>query len=175
MKKILLAITFMTISCISFCFAQTPEQKLRDLNIELKTPRTPIANYVNLVKVGELVFLSGKGPELHDGTIIQGKVGQELSKDEGKSAARITAINLISVLKHELGDLSRIDKFVKINGMVNAIDGFTEHPYVINGASDLIVEVFGDEVGKHSRVAIGVHSLPFNIPVEIDIILKIKK
>ena len=158
------------------CIAQeTPEERLVNLGIELKKPSDPIANYVNVVKVGNTLYISGKGPILSTGEIIQGKLGESISLAEGQRASKITAINLISVLKYELGKLSRVKKIIKLNGMVNSTPEFTQHPKVINGASDLLVEVFGETVGKHARVVAGMNSLPFNIPVEIDLIVEINE
>ncbi len=152
---------------------KTPEERLEELNVILWTPNPPIANFVNAVRSGNLIYISGKGPELPDGGILQGKVGIELSVSEGKNAARVTAIALLSVLKHEIGELSRVRKIVKLNGMVNSSSDFIQHPEVINGASDLLVQAFGEPIGKHARAAVGMNSLPFNIPVEIDMIVEI--
>ncbi|MEO6347993.1 MAG: RidA family protein [Aquaticitalea sp.] len=134
--------------------AQTPEQKLNSLGIELIEPTKPIANYVKAVRTGNLIFLSGHGPTQADGTNITGKLGAELTIEEGQQAARITAISLLSTLKAELGDLSKVVRIVKLTGMVNCTPDFYEQPKVINGCSDLLVAVFGEK-GKHARAAIG--------------------
>lgn len=152
----------------------TPEQKLEKLGIELPEVSPPVANYVNAVKTGNLIFLAGKGPKKADGTYIKGKVGVDLTEKEGYEAARIVAINQLAVLKTELGDLSKVKRIVKVLGMVNAASDFENHPEVINGFSDLMVEVFGD-AGKHARAAVGMGSLPRNIAVEIEVIVEIEE
>jgi len=150
-----------------------PESKLKELGIELIIPSDPVANYVNTVRSGNLLFISGKGPLKNDGEYIKGKLGYDLSIDEGYEAARATAINLISTIKSAVGDLKNVKKIVRVNGMVNSASNFTDQPKVINGCSDLLVEVFGDR-GKHTRVALGMNSLPMNIAVEIDLIIEIE-
>ncbi len=149
-----------------------PEQKLEELGIQLSTPSSPVANYVNTVKTGNLVFISGKGPLKSDGNYVLGKLGENLTLDQGYEAARLTAINLISTLKASIGDLSKVKRIVRVTGMVNATSDFTDHPKVVNGCSDLLVEVFGDN-GKHTRAAVGMNSLPLNIAVEIDMIVEV--
>ena len=149
-----------------------PEANLEKLGIELNTPSAPVANYVNAVRVGNMVFLSGKGPRKADGENITGKVGSDLTIEEGYEAARITGINQLSVLKAELGNLNKVVRCVKVLGMVNAAPDFTDHPKVINGYSDLMVEVFGDR-GKHARAAVGMGSLPSNIAVEIEMVVEV--
>lgn len=149
-----------------------PEAKLDELNITLRTPSAPVANYVNAVRTGNLIFLAGKGPLKDDGENITGKVGTDLSIEEGYEAARITGINQLSVLKAELGNLNRVKRIVKVKGMVNASPDFTDHPKVINGYSDLMVAVFGDR-GKHARAAVGMGSLPSNIAVEIEMVVEV--
>ncbi|MGB1020054.1 MAG: RidA family protein [Flavobacteriaceae bacterium] len=151
----------------------TPEVKLEQLGIVLPRASSPVANYVNGVQTGNLIFLSGKGPLKPDGTNITGKVGGTLSIEEGYAAARLTGINQLAVLKDMLGDLSKVKRIVKVLGMVNASSDFTEHPSVINGYSDLMVAVFGDK-GKHSRAAVGMGSLPGDIAVEIEMIVEIE-
>ena len=148
------------------------EQKLKELNITLDEPSKPVANYVNAVKTGNLIFLAGKGPAKADGTYVTGKVGSDLSIAEGYEAARLTAIQQLSALKAEIGDLNKVTRIVKVLGMVNADPEFTDHPAIINGFSDLMVEVFGDR-GKHARAAVGMGSLPSNIACEIEMIVEI--
>ncbi len=150
-----------------------PEAKLQELGIELSTPSAPVANYVNAVRTGNLIFLAGKGPRKADGTNIEGKVGVDLTIEGGYEAARITGINQLSVLKAELGNLNKVKRCVKVLGMVNAAPDFRDHPKVINGFSDLMVEVFGDR-GKHARAAVGMGSLPSNIAVEIEMIVEVE-
>ncbi|SNY94502.1 RidA family protein [Flagellimonas pacifica] len=150
-----------------------PEGKLKELGIELSTPSAPVANYVNAVRTGNLIFMAGKGPLQSNGENITGKIGADLSIEEGYYAARVTAINQLSVLKAELGDLSKVKRIVKVLGMVNATPDFTDHPKVINGYSDLMVAVFGEK-GKHARAAVGMGSLPSNIAVEIEMIVEVE-
>ena len=150
-----------------------PEARLTELGITLRKASSPVANYVNAVRTGDLLYLSGKGPLRPDGTMVIGKVGADLSVEEGYEAARLVGIQLISTMKDELGDLSRVRRIVKALGMVNASPDFGAHPAVINGFSDLMVEVFGDR-GRHARSAIGMGSLPDNIAVEIEVIVEVE-
>jgi enamine deaminase RidA (YjgF/YER057c/UK114 family) len=149
------------------------EQKLKDLGIILPEASAPVANYVNAVRTGNLLFLAGKGPGLPDGTFITGKVGQDLTIEEGKEAARMVAINQLAVIKAELGDLNKVKRVVKVLGMVNCGPDFTQQPQVINGFSDLMVAVFGEK-GKHARSAIGMNALPMDIAVEVELIVEIE-
>ena len=160
---------------------QTPEiilpkvdydARLDSLNIQLRTPGAPVANYVNVVQTGNLLFLAGKGPTKSDGTYITGKVGRDLTIDEGYEAARLTAVSQLSVLKDYLGDLNRVKRVVKVLGMVNCLEDFGDQPEVVNGFSDTMVAVFGDK-GKHARAAVGMNSLPRGIAVEIEAIVEI--
>ena len=148
------------------------DQKLSDLGIELMTPGAPVANYVNLVQTGNLIFLAGKGPSLPDGGYITGKVGDDLSQEEGYVAARQAAVVQLSVLNDYLGDLNKVKRVVKVLGMVNCTPDYGNQPEVVNGFSDLVVEVFGDR-GKHARAAVGMNSLPRNIAVEIEMIVEV--
>ncbi len=149
-----------------------PEAKLAALNITLPTPPQPVANYVNGVRTGNLIFLAGKGPRYADGTEISGKLGQDISIEKGYEGARLTAINQLSVLKAMLGNLNKVKRIVKVLGMVNSDPSFIEQPKVINGFSDLMVEVFGEK-GKHARAAIGVASLPRAQAVEIELVVEV--
>ena len=148
------------------------EEKINLLDIELTEPSKPVANYVNAVRAGDLVFLAGKGPRKPDGSFITGKVGADLSIEEGYEAARLTAIEQLSALKAEIGDLNKVERIVKVLGMVNADPSFEDHPAVINGFSDLMVEIFGER-GKHARAAVGMGSLPTNIACEIEMIVQV--
>ena len=150
------------------------EERLKELGIELVDPGTPVANYVHVVRSGNLLFMAGKGPTRADGTRVTGKVGQDLTIEEGYEAARLVAIQQLSVLKQELGDLNKVVRVVKVLGMVNAPADFTNQPEVINGFSDTMVEVFGDR-GKHARAAVGMGSLPRNIAVEIELIVEVQE
>ena len=149
-----------------------PEANLAELGIELGTPPTPSANFVNAVRTGNLIFLSGKGPKNADGQTITGKLGDDLSIEQGYEAARYTGIAQLAVLKHELGNLNKVKRIVKVLGMVNCSPDFTDQPKVINGYSDLMVEVFGER-GKHARAAVGMGALPGNIAVEVEMIVEI--
>ncbi len=149
-----------------------PEAKLEALGIKLGTPSIPVANYVNAVRVGNMIYLSGKGPLKDDGQNITGKIGVDLTIEEGYEAARITGINQLAVLKAELGNLNKVKRCVKVLGMVNTTPEFTDQPKVINGYSDLMVAVFGDR-GKHARSAVGMGSLPSNIAVEVEMIVEV--
>jgi enamine deaminase RidA (YjgF/YER057c/UK114 family) len=150
-----------------------PEQRLKELNIQLIKPSAPVANYVKAVRVGNTLYLSGHGPDKPEGGVIIGKVGSDLTVEEAQAAARVTGISLLSTLKAELGDLNKVKRIVKLLGMVNAVQTFEKQPQVINGCSDLMVEVFGEN-GKHARSSVGVASLPNNIPVEIEMIVEFK-
>lgn len=149
------------------------DKKLKELGIELMEPTKPMANYVKAVRTGNLIFLAGHGPTLPDGSNITGKVGRDLTLEQGYNAARQTAISLLSTLKAEVGDLNKVKRIVKVLGMVNCHSDFTDQPKVINGCSDLLVAVFGDK-GKHARSAVGMNSLPSNIAVEIEIIVEVE-
>ncbi len=150
------------------------EERIRELGIQLYTPEPPIANYVRAVQSGDLVFLAGHGPRKPEGGYITGKVGKDIDIEQAKEAARLTAISLLSSLKAEIGDLNRVKRIVRVFGMVNCDESFTEQPQVINGCSDLLVEIFG-ESGKHARAAVGMISLPINISVEIEMIVELKR
>jgi enamine deaminase RidA (YjgF/YER057c/UK114 family) len=149
------------------------EQRLKELGVTLHTPDRPLANYVHAVRTGNLVFLAGHGPRKPEGGMVIGKVGREIDLEQGKEAARLVAINLLSSLKAEIGDLNKVKRIVKVLGMVNADPSFTNHPEVINGCSDLLVAIFGDR-GRHARSAVGMGSLPRNIPVEIEMIVEVE-
>ena len=149
------------------------EARIQELGIELPEVGAPVANYVNTVRVGNLVFTSGKGPQQPDGTYVTGKVGADLTTEQGYEAARLTAIQQLASLKAELGDLNKVKRVVKVLGMVNAAPDFTEQSQVINGFSDLMVEVFGEK-GKHARSAVGMGSLPSGIACEIEMIVEVE-
>ena len=158
------------------CPQVDPDANLEALGIVLTPPPQPIANFVPAVRVGKLMYLSGNGPRLANGSFITGKLGSkpgQLTVDVGYQAARVTMINQLAVLKAELGELKKVKRIVKVFGMVNSDPDFTDHPRVINGGSDLLVEVFG-ECGKHARSAVGMVSLPFNIAVEIDMVVELR-
>lgn len=149
-----------------------PEQRLKELNIELPEPPKPVANYVNGVRTGNLIFLAGKGPRDTDGNELRGKLGQDITVEEGYAGARLAAINQLAVLKDMLGNLNKVKRIVKVLGMVNSDPLFVRQPEVINGFSDLMVEVFGDR-GRHARAAVGMASLPRGQAVEIELIVEV--
>ena len=149
------------------------EKRLKDMGIELPPAVTPVANYVPSVRSGNLVFLSGHGPFNEDGELITGKVGADLTTEQGYAAARRIAIGLLGSLKAAIGDLDKVQRVVKLLGLVNCPPDFGDQPKVINGASDFLVEVFGDK-GKHARSAVGTNALPMNIAAEIEMIVEIR-
>lgn len=154
--------------------AQTPEEKIKELGFKLFEPAKPIANYVKAVKTGNLVFLAGHGPSRADGSSIKGRLGDDLTIDKGYEAAQLSALALLSSLKAEIGDLSKVKRIVKVKGMVNSTADFYDQPKVINGCSDLLVKIFGEK-GKHARAAVGMVSLPNNIAVEIEMIVELEE
>lgn len=149
------------------------EERVASLGITLQEAPAPVANYVNAVRTGNLLYLAGKGPSKPEGGYIIGKVGADLSIEEGYQAGRLTAIAHLSVLKAELGDLNKVVRLVKVLGMVNCAPDFQNQPEVINGYSDLMVEVFGER-GKHARSAVGMASLPRGIAVEVEVIVEVE-
>ena len=134
----------------------------------------PKANFIAAVQTGNLIYLSGHGPLANEQPPITGKVGLDMSIKEANEAAKLTALLLLHSLEEEIGDLTKVKKIIRVFGMVNASDDFKQHPAVINGCSDLLVAVFGEEIGKHTRAAVGMSSLPFNIPVEIEMIVEVE-
>jgi len=150
------------------------EQRLKDLKIALAPVGKPMGSYVHAKRVGNLLYLSGKGPHYPDGKMPKGKLGAGMSVEEGYRHARQVGLVLIAAMKEALGgDLERVAEIVKVLGMVNAAPDFEDHPKVINGCSDLFVEVFGEH-GRHARSAVGMSSLPSGIPVEIEVIVAVK-
>lgn len=150
-----------------------PEARLAELGIALPPAPEPVANYVNGVRTGNLIFLAGKGPRRPDGTEVSGKLGAGVTVADGYEAARLTGINQLAVLKEMLGDLDRVVRIVKVLGMVNSAPDFVEQPAVINGFSDLMVQVFGDR-GRHARAAVGMASLPRGQAVEIEMVVEVR-
>lgn len=149
-----------------------PEARIAELGIQLDSLSTPVANYVHVVRSGNLLFLAGKGSRNDDGSLMTGKLGSDLSVEEGYRGARSCAISHLSVLKAELGDLRKVKRVVKVLGMVNSSPEFGDQPEVVNGYSDLMVEVFGDR-GKHARSAVGMGALPRNLAVEVEVIVEV--
>jgi enamine deaminase RidA (YjgF/YER057c/UK114 family) len=150
------------------------EKRLQELGIDLGTVSAPIANYVNAVRTGNLLYLAGKGPRAgRDGQRPKGKLGREYTVEQGYQHARSVGLDLIAVMRAELGSLDKVKRIVKVLGMVNAVPEFEDQPKVINGCSDLFVQVFGER-GKHARSAVGMGSLPMGIPVEIECIVEVE-
>ncbi len=152
--------------------AATPEERLQELGITLPAVPAAIANYVPAVRSGNMVFLAGQIAKGSDGKFVTGKVGRDLTVEQAADVARTCAIQLIAVLKAELGDLSKVKRIVRVGGFVNCTDDFTAQPKVVNGASDLLVAVFGD-AGRHARAAVGVNSLPAGAPVEVELVAEV--
>jgi enamine deaminase RidA (YjgF/YER057c/UK114 family) len=150
------------------------EAKLRDLKLELPALAKPTNTLVNAVRVGNLLFVSGTGPGKVDGKAVVGRLGKDLNVKQGRAAARQVGLQILAVVKGELGRLDKVERLVKTLGMVHATPDFTQHPQVINGFSDLMVEVFGEDAGKGTRSAVGMSSLPGGIPVEIEAIFQVK-
>ena len=146
------------------------EAKLKEMGLELPEIPKPVANYVPAVRTGNLLFLSGHGPEK---TIPNGKVGDELTLEQGYEAAKNTALCLVSTIKNSIGDLDKVKRIVKLTGFVNCSEDFKDQPKVVNGASDLFVALFGEK-GKHARAAIGMYQLPGGIPVEIEVVVEVE-
>ena len=163
MKYLFLALAVMVMTTIT---AQTPEQKIEELGIRLIEVPVPSANFVKWRQVGNLLYLAGDGSEM------KGKLGQDLTVEQGYQASRQTGVDILSTLKAACGELSRIKQFVKVKGMVNTTPDFKDHSKVINGFSDLMVEVFGEK-GKHARAAVGMASLPNNMAVEIEVVVEL--
>ena len=150
-----------------------PQKRLEELGVKIPEVSPPGANYIRAVRSGNLLFLSGSGPKKGDGSYITGKLGKELTIEDGYQAAWLTGVNHIATLKSELGNLNRVKRIVKVLGMVNSTPEFQDQPKVINGFSDLMVEIFGDR-GKHARSAVGMAALPQGIAVEIEIIVEVE-
>ncbi len=154
----------------------TVEEKLTEMGLTLPPPPTPVATYIPAVRSGSLLFVSGHGPAFEkDGKVqyLRGKVGKELSVEQGYEAARLVALNILQTIKQMTGDLDKVKRFVKILGFVNCTEDFQDQPRVINGASDLFVALYGD-AGRHARSAVGMVQLPFSIPVEIEAVVEIE-
>lgn len=147
------------------------ENRIEELGLTLPAAPTPMANYVTVRRSGKLLFFSGAGAFQDGKPVVFGRLGAELTLDEGYQAARLAGLNLIAQLKKELGDLDKVRQFVKVQAFVASTPDFVQQPAVMNGASDLFVEVFGDK-GRHARTAVAAPVLPFNIPIEIEMIVE---
>lgn len=153
----------------------TPEARLESLGLSLPPPPAAVANYVGLVRVGRLAFVSGHGPVENGELTFIGKLGRDMDVETGQKAAQLTMLNLLATLAAEIGGLDRVERVVKLLVMVNSTPDFAEQPFVANGASDLLVEIFGPERGLHARSAIGMGALPFGISVEIEGIFEVRE
>ncbi|MEZ5852819.1 MAG: RidA family protein [Hyphomicrobiaceae bacterium] len=152
----------------------TIEKRLQDLGITLPPAPAPVANYVPTVEAGGLLFVSGQISRKADGSVVTGKLGEALDVEQGREAARICALSILAQAKAALGSLDRIERIVKLTGFVNSTPAFLNHPLVVNGASDVLVEVLGDK-GRHTRSAVGVAALPMDSAVEVEAIIAITK
>ena len=164
---------FLSMFIVSSVLAGSPEARLKELGIALPEVSPAIANYVGVVRSGNLLFLAGHLPRDAEGEVMKGKLGDDLTVEEGYAAARRAAIALLATTKAEIGDLDRVVRVVKVFGMVNATPDFTSHSQVINGCSDLLGEVFGER-GRHARAACGFSSLPLGAAVEIEMIVEVR-
>ncbi|MER3416593.1 MAG: hypothetical protein C4297_10325 [Gemmataceae bacterium] len=151
-----------------------PEERLKELHLELPPPPKPVAVYRPALLVGSLLYLAGHGPLRRDGTLITGKLGRELNVEQGKLAARQTGLAILSTVRNTLGSLDKVKRLVKTLGLVNCIPDFTDHPQVINGFSELMAEVFGKDAGIGVRSAVGASSLPADMAVEIECIFEVE-
>ena len=149
------------------------EKRLEELGVKLPEPAKPVAAYLPFRRTGNLIYISGQDCRVNGELKYKGKVGKDVTEEEAYEAARITAINLLAILKSAVGDLDKVKQIVNLHGFVNSADGYVRQPFVINGASEFLVEVFGDK-GKHSRCALSCNELPFNTPVEIEMIVEVE-
>ena len=151
----------------------TPEERLQELGVSLPAPAVPVAAYVPCVRTGSLVYVSGQVPVLDGKPSHLGHLGDNVDLEDGRAAARTCAVNVLAALKAELGELSRVRRVVKVTGFVASTPGFTDHPKVVNAASELFGEVFGD-AGRHARAAVGLAALPLGVPVEVEAIVEVE-
>jgi enamine deaminase RidA (YjgF/YER057c/UK114 family) len=148
------------------------EQELEKMGFILPTPK-PLAAYVPAVRSGNLVFTAGQGPTLDGKPMFTGKLGRELTEEQGYKAAQLCVVNCLACVKSVIGDLDKVEQVVKLLGFVASVDGFTRQPWVMNGASELLIKLYGDK-GKHARSAIGTNQLPLDIPVEVEIVVHVR-
>ena len=178
--KNLLSLTLLLSILLSYSYVSgqstvdDPEARLKEVGVVLEAPPEITAIFLRAVRVGNIVYLSGHGPQKEDGEYMKGKVGSDFNLEEAQAAARLTGIRLLEALKAEIGNLRNVKRIVKVLGMVNAVPTYDQHSQVINGFSELMVEAFGEN-GRHARSAVGVGSLPMNIPVEIEMIVELKQ
>jgi enamine deaminase RidA (YjgF/YER057c/UK114 family) len=149
------------------------EEKLKELGITLPAPPKPVGSYVPVVRTGNLLFLSGMIPFLDGKLAWEGKLGRELTVEQGKQAARLALINALAIIQHALGSLDHVKRIVRLGGHVASVPGFNQQPLVLNGASDLLVEIFGEK-GRHARLALGAVELPLNAPIELELIVEVE-
>jgi len=150
------------------------EARVRQLGLKLRKASKPAAPFEPAVRVGNMLYLSGHGPRKPEGGFVKGKVGKTLSLEQGQAAARLVGLDMLSTIRGELESLDKVVRLVKVTGMVNSTDDFTQHPQVINGFSELMIEVFGEKAGKGARSAVGMSGLPFGMPVEIEAIFQVR-
>ena len=150
------------------------EERVRQLGIELRKFSKPAAPFEPAVRTGDILYLSGHGPRKAEGGFMKGRVGETLSIEQGREAARLTGLDMLSTIRGTLGSLDKVVQLLKVTGMVNSTNDFTQHPAVINGFSELMIEVFGEKAGKGARSAVGMSGLPFGIPVEIEAIFQVR-
>lgn len=155
--------------------ASKPETRIQELHLQLPNPPKPVAKYKPAVREGNVLYVSGHGPLKVDGKLIEGRVGKDLTLEQGKEAARVTGLAILATVRNTLGSLDKVKRLIKTLGMVNATPEFRDHPQVINGFSELMAEVFGEDNGVGARSAVGMGSLPGNIPVEVECIFEIEK
>ncbi len=170
-------ICFFLLACAMPSFAQgghDPEAKLAEMGLSLIPPSDAPSKIMKAVRTGNLVFLSGHGPTNANGETTRGKLGVDLTVEQGREAAQLTGIQLLSSLKAEIGDLKKVKKVVKVLGMVNSAPEFTDQPAVVHGFTDLMLDVFGEEIGKHARSAVGMASLPGGMAIEIEMIVEVE-
>ena len=153
--------------------ATSAENRIRELGLEIRSPSKPAAPFEPAVLVDNMLYLSGHGPRKAEGGFVTGKVGKSLTMEEAQAAARLTGLDMLSSMRGALGSLDKVVRLVKVTGMVNSTDDFTQHPQVINGFSELMIDVFGDQAGKGARSAVGMSGLPFDIAVEIEAIFHV--
>jgi enamine deaminase RidA (YjgF/YER057c/UK114 family) len=173
-RALMLAVAVASLASLSLAAqgARSPEARIKELGIVLPPAPKPLASYVPSVRTGNLVYLAGQGPIVDGKATVTGKVGAELTEDEGYKVARASILVSLAVLRAEIGSLDRVTRIVKVVGWVNSAPGFTRQPWVVNGASDLLVEIFG-EAGRHARSAVGANELPLGIPVEIEMVVEV--
>jgi enamine deaminase RidA (YjgF/YER057c/UK114 family) len=155
--------------------ASKPETRIQELHLTLPNPPKPVAKYKPAVREGNLLYVSGHGPLKPDGKMIEGRVGSDLTAAQGKDAARVTGLAILATVRNTIGSLDKVKRLIKTLGMVNSTADFRDHPQVINGFSELMAEVFGEENGVGARSAVGMGSLPGNIPVEVECIFEVEK